>query len=223
MDGWEWTKIGAAVGMALVVALGGGWLADRLVGVSYPGSPAYKPADLAQPVDLAALQRSWPAGLNKPGDHNRLAGFMRVVDRGGVPLPSADAATATPAAPPPDLGTLLASADPARGKSAAGVCASCHTFEQGGADRTGPNLWGVVGRDVGSHGGFAYSQAIGTHPGNWTYEELDRYLASPARAIPGNKMAFAGIRRPQDRANLLAYLGSLGSAGVPRPAPKAAP
>ncbi|RJF86192.1 cytochrome c family protein [Sphingomonas cavernae] len=209
--------------MALFVAFGGGWMADRLVGVSYPDAPAYKPADLDQPVDLAALQRSWPAGLTAPGDHNRLAGYLRAVDRGAIPPPAAGAAAAVPAAPPPDLGTLLASADPARGKSVAGVCASCHTFDQGGADRTGPNLWGVVGRDVASHSGFAYSPAIGTHPGNWTYEELDRYLASPARAIPGNKMAFAGIRRPQDRANLLAYLGSLGSAGVPKPAPKAEP
>lgn len=221
MDRWEWTKIGAAVSAAIVVAWGGGWFADRLIGVSWPDDPAYKPADLEHPVDLAALQRSWPVGLDVPGDHNRLVGYLRAVDSGAIPPPAGSSVPAGPAVPPPDLGTLLASADPVRGKSVAGVCASCHTFEQGGADRTGPNLWGVVGRDIGSHGGFAYSPAIGTHPGNWTYEELDRYLTSPSRAIPGNKMAFAGIRRPQDRANLLAYLGSLGSS-VPPPPPKPA-
>lgn len=222
MDRWEWTKITSAVLMAVTVAWGGGWLANRLIGVSWPDDPAYKPEGLEQPVDLASLQRSWPVGLDTPGDHNRLAGYLRKVDHGGVPLPATGTAPAAPAGPPPDLGTLLASADAEKGKGTAKVCASCHTFEQGGADRTGPNLWGVVGRDVAGRGGFAYSQAIGTHPGNWTYEELDRYLASPARAIPGNKMAFAGIRRPQDRANVLAWLGSLGSAAVPKPAPKPA-
>ena len=146
---------------------------------------------------------------------------MANIEKAVVPQPAGG--TAGPvAAAPVDLGTLLASADAERGKGTAKLCASCHTLDQGGANRVGPNLWAVVGRDVGGHGGFAYSPAMAGHAGNWTYEELDRYLTSPARAIPGNKMAFNGVRNPKDRANLLAYLATLGGARVPYPAPKPA-
>lgn len=219
MDRWEWTRIGTAVSGALTVAIGGYWFAGQLVAPNYPGEPAYRPEGLAEPVDLAQLQRSWPSGLSAPGDHSRLVGYMGSIER-SAPMAGAGTSPAEPAAPPADLGTLLASADTAKGKDAARVCASCHTFEQGGADRVGPNLWGVVGRDVAARGGFAYSQAVTAQSGAWTYELLDRYLTSPARAIPGNKMAFAGIRRAETRASLLAYLGSLGAARVPYPQPK---
>jgi cytochrome c len=146
---------------------------------------------------------------------------MAHIDKAVLPVPAAGTVAPLTAAPV-DLGTLLASADPARGERTAQVCASCHTFDQGGANRVGPNLWGIVGRDVGSEGGFAYSPAVAGHPGAWTYEELDHWLASPAKAIPGTKMAFNGVRNPKDRANLLAYLGTLGGARVPYPAPKPA-
>ncbi len=214
------TKVGSSVGLAVGVLVVGNWLAGLALDVQYPERQGY-PIEGVAPLDLAAVQRSWPAGLSQPGDAAKLRGYMAHIDQAVLPQPAAGAAPALAAAPV-DLGTLLASADAERGKGTAKLCASCHTFEPGGPNRVGPNLWGIVGRDIGGTGGYAYSPAIAGHPGAWTYEELDRYLASPARAIPGNKMAFNGVRNPKDRANLLAYLGTLGGARVPYPAPKPA-
>lgn len=214
------TKVGSSVVLAVGVLVVGNWLAGLALDVQYPERQGY-PIEGVAPLDLAAVQRSWPAGLSQPGDAAKLRGYMAHIDQAVLPQPAAGAAPALAAAPV-DLGTLLASADAERGKGTAKLCASCHTFEPGGPNRVGPNLWGIVGRDIGGTGGYAYSPAIAGHAGAWTYEELDRYLASPARAIPGNKMAFNGVRNPKDRANLLAYLATLGGARVPYPAPKPA-
>ena len=217
MDRWEWTKVGTSVVLAVGVLVVGNWISGMMFDVQYPERQGY-PIEGVAPVDLATVQRSWPAGLSRP-DEAMLRGYMAHIDKAVLPLSAAGSA-APVAAAPVDLGTLLASADPARGQRTAQVCASCHTFDQGGANRVGPNLWGIVGRDIGGAGGFAFSPAVAGHPGAWTYEELDRWLASPARAIPGTKMAFNGVRNPKDRANLLAYLGTLGASRVPYPAPK---
>ena len=218
MDRWERTKVGISIILAVGVLVGGNWISGLVFEVQYPERQGY-PIEGVAPVDLAAAQRSWPAGLSQPGDEAMLRGYMAHIDKAVLPLPAAGAA-APLAAVPVDLGTLLAGADPAKGQRTAQVCASCHTFDQGGANRVGPNLWGIVGRDIGGTGGFAYSSAVAGHPGAWTYEELDHWLTSPARTIPGTKMAFNGVRNPKDRANLLAYLGTLGGARVPYPAPK---
>ena len=221
MDRWEWTKVGAAVILAGGVLVVGNWIAGLVLDGPYPEQQGY-PIEGVAPVDLAAAQRSWPVGLGQPGDEAKVRGYMAHIEQAVLPAPATGIVAATATAPV-DLGTLLASADPERGKGTAKLCASCHTFDQGGANRVGPNLWGIVGRDIGGTGGFAYSPAVAGHPGAWTYEELDHWLASPARAIPGSKMAFNGVRNPKDRANLLAYLGTLGGARVPYPAPKPVP
>jgi cytochrome c len=218
MDRWEKTKVGASVILAVGVLVVGNWTSGLMFDGQYPDRQGY-PIEGVAPVDLAAAQRSWPTGLSQPGDEAKLRGYMANIERAALPVPATGIAAPTAMAPV-DLGTLLASADAERGKGTAKLCASCHTFDRGGASRVGPNLWGVVGRDIGGTGGFAYSPAVAGHPGAWTYEELDRWLTSPARAIPGNKMAFNGVRNPKDRANLLAYLATLGAARVPYPAPK---
>lgn len=130
---------------------------------------------------------------------------------------------ATPAGPP-DFGLLFA--DPAqlqeliaRGERVSAQCTACHTFEAGGANRIGPNLHDAFGRQVASHAGFAFSEAMQGHGGAWDYLALNDFLLSPARDVPGTKMAFAGLRGEQDRVAMIAYLRSLSPNNIPLPAP----
>ncbi|HWK42027.1 MAG TPA: cytochrome c family protein [Croceibacterium sp.] len=123
----------------------------------------------------------------------------------------------------PDLGTLLAAADATKGEAVFAKCAACHTAEQGGANGIGPNLFGVLGQPVGKHvAGFAYSAALSGHGGNWDYANMDAWLHNPKAFAPGTKMSFAGLGKPEDRANLIAYLKAHGG-GPDYPAPAAAP
>jgi cytochrome c len=126
------------------------------------------------------------------------------------------------AAPPPEepIEKLLASADVTRGENVAKQCQACHTFDKGGPNRTGPNLWGVVGRARGSEAGFNYSAAMKAKGGSWTYDELNKFLTGPRNYIPGTAMTFAGLARPAQRADVIAYLNSLSD--NPKPLPKAA-
>jgi cytochrome c len=104
---------------------------------------------------------------------------------------------------------MVADADPAAGEANFRQCAACHTVDQGGQNRVGPNLWGVFGADVGAHEGFNYSDALMSIDGIWTVEKLDAYLENPREYAPGNRMAFAGLRNEADRAAVIAYLRSL--------------
>jgi cytochrome c len=124
----------------------------------------------------------------------------------------------------PDWGTVLASADVAGGKATSTKCEQCHDLSNGGPNKIGPNLFGVVDRPRASHPGFSYSSAMKGKPGNWTYDELFKFIKAPAVDIPGTKMSFAGLRSEKDRINLIAYLRSNASApaAIPAPAPKAA-
>src|SRR5690606_17820782 len=122
----------------------------------------------------------------------------------------------------PVLATLLATGDPAKGEAAFAKCISCHTIEQGGANGIGPNLYGIMGQPVGKHAaGFAYSSDLAGFGGEWTYEVMDPWLASPKRMVPGTKMSFAGLSNPEDRANIMLYMLQNGG-GPPLPEPPAA-
>ncbi|MEZ5935233.1 MAG: cytochrome c family protein [Alphaproteobacteria bacterium] len=116
------------------------------------------------------------------------------------------------------LAALLAGADTAKGESGAKKCSACHTFEEGGANKIGPNLHGVVGRAVGSVAGFSYSDAMAGHGGNWDYDSLNAFLTNPKGFVPGTKMAFAGIKGDQDRADVIMYLHSQSPDAPPLPA-----
>jgi cytochrome c len=129
----------------------------------------------------------------------------------------------TPAGPP-DFGRLFADAAQlqeliARGERVHAQCVSCHTFDAGGANGIGPNLHDVFGRQVASHGGFEYSDAMREHGGSWDYLALNEFLTSPATVVRGTKMAFAGLRNDQDRVAMIAYLRSISPNNVPLPAP----
>ncbi|RME17384.1 MAG: cytochrome c family protein [Alphaproteobacteria bacterium] len=104
---------------------------------------------------------------------------------------------------------LYAAADAGKGKKVFGKCKACHKLEDG-ANATGPTLYGVVGRPVASVAGFNYSDALKGLGGEWTPERLNEWLTSPKAYAPGNKMTFAGLKKPQDRANLIAYLATIG-------------
>ncbi|GAM98403.1 membrane c-type cytochrome cy [alpha proteobacterium U9-1i] len=146
------------------------------------------------------------------------AGFLPVVEE-----VSAGGGPAAPAGPP-DFGTFFA--DPAalaelvaRGEREIAACRSCHTFDAGGANGTGPNLHDAFGRAVASHAGFTYSDGMAAHGGAWDYLALNDFLLSPARAVPGTRMAYAGIRRDEARVAVIAYLRSISPNNVPLPAP----
>ena len=115
------------------------------------------------------------------------------------------AATAPAAAAP-------AAGDAAKGETFAARCKACHTFEKGGPNKVGPHLFGVVGRPIASVAEFSYSDAMkafGDGGKVWDAATIDTYLADPKGTIPGNKMAFPGVKNEGDRANLIAYLSTL--------------
>jgi len=122
----------------------------------------------------------------------------------------------------PDWGTVLPTANVQAGADVAKKCQSCHNLDNGGPNLTGPNLYGVEGRKPGSHAGFAYSSAItdfGAKNSTWTYDELYEFLKGPQADMPGTKMTFVGLKKPEDRVNVIAYLRTLNAAPPPIPAP----
>ena len=121
------------------------------------------------------------------------------------------------------IATLLATADPAKGAEVFKKCASCHNINQGGANGIGPNLWAALGKPHGHVPGFAYSDALKAVPGNWDFEGMNKWLTKPSAYAKGTKMNFAGLSKPEDRANLIAYLNSQGSNLPLLAAPAAAP
>lgn len=112
----------------------------------------------------------------------------------------------------------LASADPAKGAEVFKKCAACHNATKGGPNALGPNLWGVLGEPIGKGKGFAFSDALASKGGVWEWQNLSDWLKSPKAFAPGTKMTFAGLSKPEDRANLIAYLNQQSDAPKPLPA-----
>jgi cytochrome c len=119
------------------------------------------------------------------------------------------------------IAAFLQTADASKGGDVFKKCAACHTITPGGANGLGPNLHGIMGQPVAARPGFAYSDALKGKGGTWGWEEMSAWLLSPKKFAPGTKMTFAGLSKPEDRANLLAYMNSQGSS-LPLPAAPAA-
>ena len=217
MDSWARLRIAVAVALPVVTIVAATWISSLVTTPPYPQRRGFA-VEGVPPVDLASAQRAWPRGEGGPGEREILLGYVRNIAAATVPV-RAGAPPVSPAAPV-DLGTLLAAADPARGERTAQACLACHTLVEGGPNRIGPNLHGVVGRPVASHPGFSYSPALSAVGGRWTYVSLDRFLTSPGRAVAGTRMTFTGLHNPRDRANVIAYLARLSPGAAPFPLPK---
>ncbi len=118
----------------------------------------------------------------------------------------------------PPIEALLATADPAKGAEVFKKCTACHTIVKGGANGTGPNLWGSMGKPHGHVAGFAYSDALKSIPGVWDWNAMNDWLAAPRKYANGTKMTFAGLSKPEDRANIIAYLNQNSDSPLPLPA-----
>lgn len=169
MGGMEFNKIFAAILIAGIIAMLGGFIAKQVVHPHKLEKEAYP---------IAAAEEGAGAG----------------------------GAAAGPTGPEPIL-AMLASADVAKGEKISKACAACHTFPKGAPAGVGPNLWGVVGGPKDHMPGYAYSGALlEVGAKTWTYEELNKFLYKPKAYAPGTKMSYAGLKKGEDRAALIAWL-----------------
>ncbi|WP_432285172.1 cytochrome c family protein [Aminobacter sp. BA135] len=147
---------------------------------------------------------------------------IEAAEEGGA---GAGGGEAAPAAVP--VAQLLASANAEAGAAVFKKCTACHSIEKGGPNKVGPDLWGVVNRPIASHEGFGYSGAMKEFSEGgkvvWDFEHLNHFLTSPKGFIKGTAMGFAGIKKDDERANLIAYLNSQSDSPAPLPAADAAP
>ncbi|WP_412777910.1 c-type cytochrome [Thalassospira lucentensis] len=136
-------------------------------------------------------------------------------------MAGADAPAAAPSAPagPEPILAMLASADLGEGEKVFKKCASCHDAEQGGPNKVGPNLYGIVGANFAHKDDFSYSGAMADHGGQWGFAELNEFLYNPRGYIDGTKMSFGGLKKASDRANVIAWLNSKSDSPMAYPDP----
>jgi cytochrome c len=141
----------------------------------------------------------------------------------GYPIAGVQEEGAAPAEAEPPIAHFLQSADAGRGQAAFAKCSGCHTVDQGGANGTGPNLWGAMGAAVAHRPDFTYTGALSGHGGTWDWDTTSRWLKSPRAFAEGTRMSFAGMSDPQERADVMLFLNQHGGALTIPPPPPAAP
>jgi cytochrome c len=191
MDSWTLNKVlGATLATALAV-----FGLKELGGVIYHAEP---------PIQYSAATDKAPE--KKP------AFFIEVAE--------AETAGGGEAAVEETIAVRLAKADVASGQTVAKACISCHSFESGGANKTGPNLYDVIERPKASVAGFGYSEAAKAQSAEkWDYDKIDAFLTNPKAYTKGTAMNYGGVKNAQKRADLVAYLASLSASPKPFPAP----
>jgi len=198
MTSYNINKLAGAILWSALVIVGSKVLIEEISIPKHPEKPGYVvEIPGAKPADKGHGEQ---ASTAKPG-------------AGGSATAKPDAATEKVT-----LGSLLRSGDAGRGAKVAKRCAGCHTFNKGGALRSGPNLFGIVDRAIAGVGGFNYSPALKGKGGKWTFADLKCFLENPKACVPGTKMSFRGLKKPGQLADLIVYLNgqSDSPAGLPK-------
>jgi cytochrome c len=185
MDSFEVAKIAGAILSALLVIVGFQVALEIAETGRKPEKPGYT---LPMPAE--------PAPGAKPAE-------------GGAAVPAPVALPPTPAFDAAEVAKSAAGANAQNGAAVFKKCQTCHTGDKGGANKVGPNLWGIADRPKASHEGFNYSEAMNAKGGDWTLQDLASFIHSPKGFVPGTKMSFPGISDPAELADLLAYLDTL--------------
>ncbi len=187
-------------------------LQDRADVIAWLRTLSDSPVALPSDADIAAAQKAFDdakAAASKPA-------AAAPAPASAAPAPAAG--TETAAAPVAPIAERLKTADVAKGEQISKKCMQCHDFTKGGPNKIGPNLWNIVGSHPAEVANYSFSDAMQARKDHtWTYEELDAFLAQPKADIPGTKMTFPGLPKPEDRADIIAWLRQQSDSPVPLP------
>ncbi len=184
---------------------------DRAAVIAYLRTLSDHPVPLPSEADIAAAEKAYEEAKKKAAEPTAAAAAA------AQPQVQQPQAAVGPAAPAP-IAERLKTADAAKGEVIAKKCMACHDFTKGGPNKIGPNLWNIVGSKPAEVPGYAFSDAMKAREDKpWTYEALDEFLTSPRKLVPGTKMTFPGLPKPEDRADLIAWLRQQSDRPVPLP------